>query len=90
MACVTSNEMHSLLDWAPQSLPFFQQLPIDCRTNLIRKFAVHQLVIEAGYHTARSKLDDVWLFPNNTCMPRDIKVLPVETQVHFERVQRLN
>lgn len=82
MACVTSGDMHSLLEWA-QTLPFFPKLPIDCRTNLLRRFAVRQLVVEAGYCTAKSPLNDIWLFPNGTCMPRDMKCLPLETRVSF-------
>jgi hypothetical protein len=80
MACVTSGDMHSLVEWS-QTLPFFKQLPVECRTSLLRRFAVHQLVVEAGYYTANSHLDDMWLFPNGTCMPRDMKYLPPEKQV---------
>jgi hypothetical protein len=80
MACVTSGDMISLIEWA-QTLPFFPKLPIDCRTNLLRRFAVFQLVLEAGFCTSKSPLNDIWLFPNGTCMTTDINCLPVSTRV---------
>ncbi|KAI6175270.1 hypothetical protein M3Y97_00670000 [Aphelenchoides bicaudatus] len=77
MACATSGELHSLLEWT-DTLSVFKKLSIESRTSLLRRFAVHQLVIESGYCTAQSNLEDIWLLPNNTCMPRDMKCLPAE------------
>ena len=79
MTIVTSEELYAMIQWA-NLLPNFSQLPVLVRTKLLRKFAIFHIVMELCYHTANSELNDVWLFPNGSCMPRFVGALPVEKQ----------
>ncbi|KAI6227419.1 Ligand-binding domain of nuclear hormone receptor [Aphelenchoides fujianensis] len=79
MGCCTSFEMIALVEWA-QTLPIFARLPTDVRTLLLRGFAVHQLIVEAGFCTAASGLEDIWLLPNGTTFPRNMMALPMESR----------
>jgi nuclear factor 4 len=79
MASITSEELYAMIQWA-NLLPNFRQLPVSVQTKLLRKFAIFHIVLESCYHTAKSDLNDVWLFPNESCMPRFVSALPVEKQ----------
>ncbi|KAI6211694.1 hypothetical protein M3Y96_00461200 [Aphelenchoides besseyi] len=79
MGCCTSFEMITCVEWF-QSLPVFNELPIQVRTNLLRCFAIQHLIVEAGFCTANSKLDDIWLLPNGTTFPRNMAVLSEESK----------
>lgn len=48
-----------------------------------QRFAVHNLVLEHGFFTASSNMEDVWLISNGTCMPRNVEMLPEECRVRF-------
>lgn len=79
LAGLTSMDMYSMVEWA-STLSFFPRLTIAHRAATLRQFAVYQLVIETGYCTAQSDVADVWMMPNGTCMPRDVRILPEESQ----------
>ena len=77
MSAVTSEELYSMLEWS-KLIPDFQNLPTNIQIRMLRKFAIYHIVLELCYHTAKSDLNDVWLFPNESCMPRFVDALPVE------------
>lgn len=84
LAGLASADMYSMVEWAG-TLPFFAQLNVAHRSAALRRFSVHQLVIETGYCTALSPYNHVWMMPNGTCMPRDVRFLPEESQVSAQR-----
>lgn len=69
-----------MIEWA-LTLQFFHKLVVPHRVSTLRRYAAYYLVIETCYCTATSNYDDAWLFANGTCMPRDLKSLPEESQV---------
>lgn len=92
MATVTSEELLSMLEWS-KLLPDFQKLPMKTQMKLLRKFAIYHIVLELSYHTAKTDLKDVWLFPNESCMPRNAEALPIEKLVWFflfQFIEKLN
>jgi nuclear factor 4 len=73
-AC-TQVEMMTMMEWA-QSLPGFTSLPLVDRVTLLKRYAVHHLILEHGYYTANLNVKDVWFISNGSCMPRRVNMLP--------------
>lgn len=82
MTTVTSEELYSMLEWS-KLIPDFQVLPTNIQIKMLRRFAIYHIVLELCFHTAKSDLNDVWLFPNESCMPRCVNALPVEKLASF-------
>ncbi|CAD5215009.1 unnamed protein product [Bursaphelenchus xylophilus] len=77
VAIVTQIETISMLEWT-NTLTEFQNLPLDDRMILLKRFSVHHLLIEHGYYTACSGLRDIWLISNGSYMPKTINEMPDE------------
>ncbi|KAI1727553.1 ligand-binding domain of nuclear hormone receptor domain-containing protein [Ditylenchus destructor] len=76
MSEVTQVEMLMLMEWV-KCLPDFLALPMSDQITLLKRFAVHYMVLEHGYFTASVvDVDDLWLISNGTCMPRSVNLLP--------------
>ncbi|CAB3405456.1 unnamed protein product [Caenorhabditis bovis] len=83
----TQVEMMMMLEWT-RALPVFVSLPVRDRMLILKRFAVHCLIIEHGYYTASANIDDVWLISNGTCMPRNVERLPEESKISISADRR--
>lgn len=63
ISAVTQVEMVTMMEWA-QTLPKFMTLPLADRISLLKRFAVHHLILEHGYYTASLNVQDVWFISN--------------------------
>ncbi|KAE9556025.1 hypothetical protein FO519_000771 [Halicephalobus sp. NKZ332] len=79
ISAVTQVEMVTMMEWA-QTLPKFMTLPLCDRITLLKRFAVHHLILEHGYYTASLNVRDVWFISNGSCMPRQVNILPEESK----------
>uniref|UniRef100_A0A7E4W272 Nuclear receptor domain-containing protein n=1 Tax=Panagrellus redivivus TaxID=6233 RepID=A0A7E4W272_PANRE len=79
ISAVTQVEMVTMMEWA-QTLPGFMTLPLVDRVTLLKRFAVHHLILEHGYYTANLNVKDVWFISNGSCMPRKVNLLPDESK----------
>jgi len=79
ISAVTQVEMVTMMEWA-QTLPKFMALPLTDRIALLKRFAVHHLILEHGYYTASLNVKDVWFISNGSCMPRQVNILPEESK----------
>uniref|UniRef100_A0AC35U4U1 Nuclear receptor domain-containing protein n=1 Tax=Rhabditophanes sp. KR3021 TaxID=114890 RepID=A0AC35U4U1_9BILA len=74
IANVCHIELLSLIEWS-RKLPAFSILKSVDQLTLLKRFAMHYLIIEHGYYTAQFDVENVWLISNGTCMPRNINVI---------------
>ncbi|CAI5442848.1 unnamed protein product [Caenorhabditis angaria] len=75
ISIATQSELLMMLEWT-RTLPVFQNLPVADKSTILKRFAVHCLILEHGYYTASSDYEDVWLISNGTCMPRNFGTTP--------------
>ncbi|CAD6193937.1 unnamed protein product [Caenorhabditis auriculariae] len=87
IAIVTQADLMMMIEWT-RTLPVFTSLPVSDRIQILKRFAVQNLIIEHGYYTASSNVDDVWIVSNGTCMPRNVEVLPEESKVSISADRR--
>ncbi|KAH7704232.1 Nuclear hormone receptor family member nhr-19 [Aphelenchoides avenae] len=85
----TETEMQSFVEWTC-SLPLSASLTNAERIALMRSCAIILLVFEEAYYTSQFLVDDVYLFPNATFVPRSAKALPEDILMNMpedEQVQ---
>ncbi|CAJ0569193.1 unnamed protein product, partial [Mesorhabditis spiculigera] len=84
---ITGFEVHSMLDWV-KSIPVFSKLKDAEKEVLCKRFAMPYQILEHGYFTAKSGVKDAWLYPNGSCMPRNMGALSNQEQIPEDRKWR--
>ncbi|EGT38271.1 CBN-NHR-19 protein [Caenorhabditis brenneri] len=87
ISVATQTELLMMLEWT-RTLPVFERLPNSDRQVILKRFAVHCLILEHGYYTAQANIDDVWLITNGTCMPRNVEKLEEGSRISVSADRR--
>uniref|UniRef100_A0A8R1HRK7 Uncharacterized protein n=1 Tax=Caenorhabditis japonica TaxID=281687 RepID=A0A8R1HRK7_CAEJA len=87
ISVATHTELLMMLEWT-RTLPVFANLPTQDRAVILKRFAVHCLILEHGYYTASANIDDVWLITNGTCMPRNVEKLEEGSRISVSADRR--
>lgn len=76
---VTEAELVTMIEWA-HSLPFFGEINAYDQQTLLRRSAVHHILLEHCFYTAQHQVDDLLFYTNGSFMPRRMALLPDEVK----------
>ncbi|CAJ0936485.1 unnamed protein product, partial [Mesorhabditis belari] len=84
---ITQFDMQAMIQWA-NSLPVFVNLALKEKEALIKRFAMPYHILELGYYTATTDVMNAWLYPNGSCMPRNVAALANQDEIPEDRKWR--
>uniref|UniRef100_A0A914WT30 Uncharacterized protein n=1 Tax=Plectus sambesii TaxID=2011161 RepID=A0A914WT30_9BILA len=74
---VSRVDLQLMFEWAEFQKPF-NQLTIGDKSVLLKDFTMQCLILEHGYYTVTQGHRNIWVFPNDTYLPRRLADLPAE------------